>query len=115
MTGVMAVITRDDLKAAIAECQGKRNPDAGTCIKLAAYYTILDAISPQAPEMMGNGQQYSYAPAPEPTVQIQSKSEFAEAINGRNQRDVWPVMDELMDTLRAIQPRLYDAVMQKLY
>lgn len=111
------MITKDDLQAAIAECQGRRNPDAATCIKLAAYYTIMDSMFPRAPEMMGSGSQpqYSYAPAPEAAVQIESKSDFAGLINGRSQRDVWPVLDELMDTLRMLQPRLYDAVMQKLY
>ncbi len=111
------MITRDDLTAAIAECQGKRNPDASTCIKLAAYYTLLDAMYPLAPEKLGGGSQegYSYTPAPEATVQIDSRSEFADMISGKRQSDVWPVIDELMDTLHVVQPRLYDAVMQKLY
>ena len=111
------MIREQDLHEAIAECMGKRNPDANTCIKLAAFYTIRDAMYPKSPEMMGQGsqEQYSYAPAPEATVQIESKSEFADRIDGRKQRDIWPVMDELMDTLHVIQPRLYDAVMEKLY
>lgn len=111
------MITKHDLAAAIAECQGRRNPDAATCIKMAAFYTIRDHLFPQAPEKMGSETQerYSYAPAPEATVQIQSKSEFAEIINGKDQRDVWPIIDELMDTLQVIQPRLYNAVLQKLY
>ena len=34
------MITEKDLQEAIAECQGQRNPNANTCIKLAAFYTI---------------------------------------------------------------------------
>ena len=34
------MITEMDLQEAIAECQGKRNPNADTCIKLAAFYII---------------------------------------------------------------------------
>jgi hypothetical protein len=34
------VIRIEDLDTAIAECQGRRNPDAKTCIMLAAFYTI---------------------------------------------------------------------------
>lgn len=105
------MITEHDLKAAIAECQGKRNPDASTCIKLAAYYTIHRA-------MFGgekNAEQaYSYAPAPEMRIEIESGTEFAEMVNGREQKEVMPVLDELMSTLKAIQPRLYDAVINKL-
>lgn len=111
------MITEQDLAAAIAECQGRRNPDAGTCIKMAAFYTIRDHLFPQAPERMGSEtkERYSYAPAPEATVQIESNSEFAGIINGKDQMDVWPVIDELMSTLQVIQPRLYNAVLQKLY
>lgn len=111
------MITEHDLAAAIAECQGRRNPDAATCIKLSAFYTIRDHLFPRAPEKLGSETQelYSYAPAPEATVQINSKSEFADLVNGRNAEDVWPVIDELMSTLQVIQPRLYNAVMQKLY
>lgn len=109
------MITARDLQAAIAECQGKRNPDARDCIKLAAFYTIKEHMFPDAPERMGEGtkEAYSYAPAPEGIVRIDSGSEFAERINGLEQRDVWPIIDELMDTLRVLQPRLYNAVMYK--
>ena len=45
---------------------------------------------------------------------INSDTEFAHMVDGRKQEEVWPVMDELMDTIRTIYPRLYDAVMAKL-
>ena len=108
------MITKEDLKAAIAECQGKRNPDANTCIKLAAFYTIQR-------EMFGEEKDaeqisYSYAPAPDSsTLRIDSETEFARAIDGRDQEEVLPVLDELMSTLQVIQPRLYNAVMDKLF
>lgn len=106
------MITERDLDAAIAECQGKRDPDAKTCMMLAAFYTIRR-------EMFGEDNKvehlYSYAPAPDRnTIQIDSGSEFARAIDGRYQEDIFPVLDELMETLHIIQPRLYNAVMDKL-
>lgn len=107
------MITEQDLTAAIAECQGKRNPDASTCIKLAAFYTIKEHLFPEHIEPA-----YSYAPAPNETddtyVVIDSDTEFAKAVDGRKQEDVWPVIDELMTALKTIQPRLYDAVLAKL-
>lgn len=58
---------------------------------------------------------YSYAPAPDRNrIEIDSDTEFARAIDGRDQQEVLPVLDELMDTLSVIQPRLYNAVMDKL-
>ena len=38
MRGWPAVIREDDVREAIAEMQGQKNPNANTCIKLAAYY-----------------------------------------------------------------------------
>lgn len=105
------MITEHDLNAAIAECQGKRNPDANTCIKLAAFYTIKRELYGEEKEAV----QYSYAPASiQNTIQIDGDSEFARAIDGRDQRDIMPILDELMSTLQIIQPRLYNAVMDKL-
>lgn len=110
------MITEQDISAAIAECIGERTPNANTCIKLAAFYTIRDAMFPKSPEMTGQGTQerYSYAPAAVSDVEINSNSEFAEMINGRRQKDVWPIIDELMETLHLVQPRLYAAVLEKL-
>lgn len=108
------MITERDLTAAIAECQGKRNPDARTCIMLAAFYTIKREMFGEEKE--AEQPSYSFAPAPDrKTIEIESDSEFAKAINGREQREIMPVLDELMQTISIIQPRLYDAVMDKLY
>ena len=102
------MITEQDLRSAIAECQGQKNPNANTCIKLAAYYTILDHITGESPTVksipvMGYSNSYLY----------KSDSEFMKGIEGVDLDTVMQVVDELMDTLKAVQPRLYDAVMRK--
>jgi len=105
------VITEYDLQEAIAECQGERNPTANTCIKLAAFYILKDHLFP-AGEPPAT---YSFASGPtENTIQLESGSEFSRMVNGRDPGEVWPVMDELMDTLAATWPRLYDGVMREL-
>lgn len=104
------MITESDLKQAIAECQGERNPNASTCMKLAAYYTILNNLYPAN---VAEKSMYSYAPASE-TVDYYSESEFAQLIDGKSAVAVWSLIDELMSTLQAIQPRLYDGVIRKL-
>jgi hypothetical protein len=109
------LITEHDLEQAIAECQGERNPNANTCMKLAAFYTIRN-------EMFGKPEQYetpdySFAAAPvdtAETINYDSGTDFSQAIDGRKQEDIWPIMDELMDTVHALLPRLYDGVMRKL-
>ena len=104
------MITKKDLESAIAECQGRRNPDAKTCIMLAAFYTIKN-------EMFGEEKkdEYSFASAPiRNTIEIDSESEFARAIDGRDQKDIMPLIDDLMTTIEIVQPRLYRVVMDKL-
>lgn len=49
------------------------------------------------------------------SVSIEGDSEFAQIINGKPQKDIWPVIDELMQTLAVVQPKVYAAVLKKLY
>lgn len=111
------MITEKDLQEAIAECIGQRNPNANTAIKLAAFYTIKrelygeDKDAVQLPSPAG----YSFAPAPEVSlVDNPSDSEFARIVDGRPQKEIWPLMDEMMDTISMIHPNLYHAVLDRL-
>lgn len=111
------MITKQDLLEAIAECQGVRSPNANTAIKLAAFYTILDHLYDENSDGKDNErnsfQGYSMS-APDSVVQFDGESEFAQTINGRQQSEVWPVMDELMSTIKIMNERLYNGVMRKL-
>lgn len=102
------MIKEEDLLDAIAECQGERNPDAKTCIKLAAYYTILNNIKHEVKQEFKQ-EGYSFSPGP-----YDSGSEFSNAIKGLDMYDILPVIDELMDTVQVLIPKLYNAVIQKL-
>ena len=111
------MITEKDLQEAIAECEGQRDPNANTCIKLAAFYTIQQHMFGKDPET------YSYAPHP-PTVAnesvessgitYESDTEFGNMVYGMNVYDLLPVVDELMSTLQIVQPRLYESVLRKI-
>lgn len=101
------MITEKDLAEAIAECQGQRNPNASTCIKLAAYYTILDHVREKQDTPV-----YSYSPPP--AVALDSDTEFSEIVGGRDPTEILPVMDELMIALEVLNPRLYAATIRKL-
>lgn len=103
------MIKESDLLEAIAECQGQRNPNANTCIKLAAYYTILDHITGNKEVEIPDVPKYSFA-----AKAYESDSEFWSVASGLDENALMSVIDELMQTLQAVQPRLYDAVMRKL-
>lgn len=107
------MITEHDLNAAIAECIGQREPNANTCIKLAAFYTIKHELFPDAEQ---DAPVYSYAPAPveTTTAHINSDSEFAQAVEGLPLDDVWGIVDELVETVKVLQPRVYAAVLRKI-
>ena len=47
-------------------------------------------------------------------VRTDSRSEFAECVNGRCFSDILPLLEELLETIRALQPRLYDGFMSRL-
>lgn len=94
------MITRKDLKDAIAKCQGQKNPNANTCIKLAAYYTILE----HTPE---NVSDYSFASDP-------SDSEFMRVIECKKVDDVFTALDDMMEELQSVAPRLYYETMERL-
>ncbi len=105
------MITEKDLQEAIAECEGERNPNANTCIKLAAFYTIQN-------HLFGVPETYSHAVSPAisaGTVSVEgSDTEFGRLVEGMAADDVIRVMDDLMSTLEIVQPRLYAGVIRKL-
>ncbi len=101
------MITEKELLEAIAECQGQRNPNANTCIKLASFYTILDHIEKEDEKPV-----YSFSSAPQ--VTYTSETEFAKRIQGMEINDVLAVFDELMTTLSVVNPALYKSVMRML-
>ena len=105
------MITKRDLQQAIAECQGGRNPNASTCAKLASFYTIMDHMEEPSEDPVPK---YSYDPGPTDTVQRLGNTEFLETIQDKKTDSVLLAMDELMDTLKVISPRLYNGMMRKL-
>ena len=106
------MITESDLTQAIAECQGQRNPTANTCIKLAAFLTIRRELFGEEKDVEPLA--YSYSPAPDDSIRLNSDSEFSRLVNGKSQDEVMPLLDEMMDTIKVIQPRLYNLVLDKL-
>lgn len=108
------MIRRDELDAAIAECIGERDPTANTCIKLAAYYILRKELYPEVDQSQV-APAYSFAAPPaEEEVHINSDSEFARAVEGLPPDDVWGIVDELVQTVQVLQPRVYAAVIRKL-
>lgn len=122
------MITEKDLQEAIAECQGQRNPNANTAIKLAAFLTIQREMFGGAEPVSASYKlpAYSYAAPPDtpetnliqsgesPAVGDYGDSDFLRSVAGKNPATMWAVMDELMDTLKMVNERVYNSVMRKI-
>lgn len=117
------MITERDLNEAIAECEGQRNPKSGTCIKLAAFYTLKEHLFPESVQSAASyqsrgesssGAYHDSGESREDVITYSSPSEFAGLINGKPSGAVWPIMDELMDALIAVNPRLYQFAIRRL-
>ena len=105
------MITKKDLDEAILECNGKRRPDANTCMKLAAFYTIRQNLYPDESPEPKIEEGYSFSPG---GITYSGESEFAQAVYGRSEEEVFPIIEELMETIRVINPRLYEGVMRRI-
>ena len=104
------MITKQELQEAIAECQGVRNPNANTCLKLASYYTILDHTEKEEQELEIPA--YSFASVS--TSRYESDTDFGNAIKDKDIDCVMAIFDELMTTLQVLNPRLYNGVLRRI-
>lgn len=100
------MITEKDLQAAIAECKGTRNPTASTCIRLAAYYTILQ-------NMYGIEEPSPHYSMASKGAQIDSENELLMQLQGKDETAVWRLIEDFIDTVAVVEPRLYNAMLKK--
>lgn len=71
------------------------------CEKLSWLYIVRDHLT---------GQQQKQ-PVP---LSVSGDSEFLQAVDGKESTSVWSVMDDLMDTLKIVNPRVYESVLRKI-
>lgn len=106
------MICKEDLLEAIAECQGQRNPNANTCIKLASYLTILKSLEEDSDPKKESQDQP--ATQPEENFYSYAESEFMNKLAGKSVDEIVDIFAELMETIKVLNPRLYQGVLRKL-
>lgn len=84
--------------------------------KLADLYAVRNEMLGVSSSQPQQAAAYSETgnPVSEPLGQY-GNSEFLHAVAGIPAADAWAVMDELMETLLAVNPRVYASVMRKLH
>lgn len=94
------MLSLDVIEQTIMELESK-DTTFSTCERLAPLYIVRDHL-----------RQYNAA---EPAkLALNASSEFIQAINGRNPEKVFPVLDELMEALQTLHPRMYKEVIRKI-
>ena len=76
--------------------------------KLATFYLLYDHLYVEKEPVN------RFESVREVKIDKYGGSEFYEAISGQNAAQVWAVIDELMATIQALQPRLYTATIDKI-
>ena len=94
------MISKTELENAIREYEAAPN-NYSNCEKLATFYTLYNYM-------------YGAEPSGEEIVVYNGKSEFADVIRGKDPGKAWAVMDELMDAISVLNPKLYRSALDKL-
>lgn len=82
--------------------------------RLAVLYAIQDHGAENDVSRAAAPAVYSEAAAAPQQLRRYGDSDFLRAVEGKDPEQVWPIMDELMDSLRVVNERVYNSVMRKL-
>lgn len=80
--------------------------------KLANLYTIQDRMGHKAEQPAER--RYSAAPPEVKSIGVYGDSDFLRSIVGKDPTHIWPIIDELMETLSLVNRRAYDSVLRKV-
>ena len=95
------MISKDELDSTILELE-MRDTTFANCAKLADLYVVRDHITSQEQKQ----------PIP---LDVSGDSEFLQAIDGKDSRAVWLIVDDMMDSRWVTAPRVYNGVLKKIY
>ena len=76
--------------------------------KLATFYVLYDHL------FADQNSEKNIEPVREVTINRYEGSTLYDVIAGRNAKSVWRVINELMKAVKAMQPKLYEATINKI-
>ena len=115
------MITEKDVLIAIDECM--QDPITGNKrAALAQLFGIHDHLfgeptrAQEAPQMPMPMQSYSAPPMEQVEIYVETNgdSEFLKAVDGRKAERVWKLMDELVEAVKILHPRMYTTFIDKV-
>lgn len=106
------MFTQAELEDAIDELMSGKH-SIQNCEKLAAVYTVLDHLYGERPLPLMD-MDYSNDNKIESEVGSYGSSKFLKTIAGKSAKDAWLLMDELIEALIVLNPRLTSNFFEKL-
>lgn len=97
------MLSQRELDTAIREFENAPT-NYENCKKLATFYTIFDHLygEPKTEKR------------PEEVIGYYGDTEFLNLVGGQDAEKVWGIINELMDTLKIVNPRLHNGVIRKM-
>ena len=114
------MITEKEVEQAIQECM--RDPVTGNKRAVLADLIIIQDYlfgeptrAQEAPQPMPM-QSYPAPPTEQVEIYVETNgdSEFLKVVNGRKAERVWKLMDELVEAVKILHPRMYTTFIDKL-
>lgn len=99
------MITQKEIDEAINEV-AEEMQNYNDCQKLATFLTLKDLLYPKYRQYIET--------VTETVVDFEGASEFSSVVNGKVAVDVWQVIEELMEAMKWLYPRIYNQVIEKI-
>ena len=115
------MITEKDVLNAIDECM-QDHITGNKRAALAQLFIIHDHLfgepmkATEPPQMPMPMQSYSAPPVEQVEIYVETNgdSEFLKAVDGRKAERVWKLMDELVEAVKILHPRMYTTFIDKV-
>lgn len=114
------MIAEKEVEQAIQECM--RDPITGNKRAVLADLIIIQDYlfgeptrAQEVPQPMPM-QSYSASPTEQVEIYVETNgdSEFLKAVNGRKAERVWPLINELVEAVKILHPRMYTTFIDKV-
>lgn len=108
------MISKDEIDRAILEHEAKDTTYAN-CERLAWLYIVRDHITPTETKNAAKAANaVTYEIVPSNVLNVAGNSDFIKAVNGKPTQKVFSTLNELLQTIYVLNPKLYDAVLESI-
>lgn len=109
------MLHKHELDEEIAALENLKNHKPSELSYLGALYAVRDHAFTSNDVAYEKSYSQASAPIAAPaTLGNYGDSDFLVVVAGKVPSDAWGIMDDLMDTLRVVNPRVYESVMRKM-